>query len=159
MHDTGFNHFSGCLFACKKMYRLKPRPQPPAMLLAHFCSSIRFLDVCDFVAETTTINFTGLETEALLRIPGQVNGSTSSSWNPLDYICPKIHKLNLTLRLPLPFYKALEEAETLGEAATRATSSSSSEARKTWADMWRAISHLQRLRSLSIWLDHEDKSS
>lgn len=88
------------------------------------------------------------------------NGLTSGSncaWNFGDYICPSIRKLNIALRLPLAFYEELQkdEDEDLVSVAgphTRAVSVGCA----AWDRLWPAICQLPQLRSLRIWLDHDD---
>lgn len=79
-------------------------------------------------------------------------------WNLWDCIRPRIHKLNVTLRLPFAFYKALEEDGTLAPTASY-PSSTVSTTRTSWVYPWSAICQLQQLRSLHVWLDHDDLSS
>jgi hypothetical protein len=119
----------------------------------------RFLDVCDFVAETTAIDVTDLDTlDVLLPKPDELGSSLNRPWNFWDYIRPGIHKLNVAFRLPLAFYSALEEDENLVSAASHQMSAVSTRC-TTWMRLWPAVCQLQQLRSLHIWLDHEDSSS
>lgn len=119
----------------------------------------RFLDVCDFVAETTAINITDLDTlDVLLPKPDELGSSLNHPWNFWDYIRPGIHKLNVAFRLPLAFYSALEEDEDLVSAASHHTSAVSTRC-TTWMRLWPVVCQLQQLRSLHIWLDHDDRSS
>lgn len=132
-------------------------PVPFLSSLAH--NIFRFLDVCDFVTETTAINVTDLDTlDVLLPKPDELLSGPNRPWNLWDYTRPGIHKLNVALRLPLAFYRALEEDEALVSVTSHHTSAVS-KACSTWVRLWPAVGRLQQLRSLRIWLDHDDPSS
>ncbi|KAK0111138.1 hypothetical protein ONS95_001514 [Cadophora gregata] len=118
-----------------------------------------FLEVCDTVAETTTVNLTDLDTiKILLQGPGHESSRYTLSWNPRSHMLINIHDLNITLRLPLAFYKALEGRETSASGNDNSTNASST-ADSTWFGTWQAICELRQLRRLNIWLDHDGQSS
>lgn len=137
LHEHCRNHIYNLLFVCKKM----------------------FLDVCDFVSENKVTNVTDLDTlQVLLQKTDELDNGLNYPWSLWESIFPGIQKLNVTLRLPLAFYRALEEDEVLVSEAGHDLSAGSA-TYATWAGLWSAICQLQRLRSLHIWLDHDDKSS
>jgi hypothetical protein len=118
----------------------------------------RFLDVCDFVVKRTAINITDIDTlEMWLLKPNELSSGSNCAWNFRDYISPSIRKLNIAFRLPLAFYETLQkdEDEDLVSVAgphTRAVSVGCA----AWERLWPAICQLPQLRSLHIWLDHDD---
>lgn len=115
----------------------------------------RFLDVCDFVIETTAIIVTDLNTlDIWLLKLNELSSGSNCAWNFQDYIRPSIHKLNLAFRLPLAFYGALEEDKDLVSAASHHTEAISVRC-ATWERLWPAICQLPQLRNLHIWLDHD----
>lgn len=119
----------------------------------------RFLDVCDFVVKTTAINVTDLDTLNIwLLKPNELSSGSNCAWNFWDYIRPSIRKLNVALRLPLAFYGALEEDEDMISVASHHTSAVSMRC-AMWKRLWPAICQLPQLRSLLIWLDHDDRPS
>lgn len=137
LHKHSHHCIYNLLFLCKKM----------------------FLDVCDFVVKTTAIIVTDLDTlNVLLLKYNELTSGPNRLWNLWDYTRPSIQKLNVALRLPLAFYRALEEDEALVLAAVHHTSAVST-MRTTWVRLWPAVCQLQQLRSLHIWLDHDDPSS
>jgi hypothetical protein len=70
------------------------------------------------VSEATPINVTDLDTlEILLLKPSELGSGLNRPWNLWDYSRPCIRELNIALRLPLTFYKALEEEEALVSTA------------------------------------------
>jgi hypothetical protein len=120
----------------------------------------RFLDVCDFVSEGTAINITDLDTlGVLLQTPFEPSSDLNRPWNFWDYTRPAIHKLNIALRLPLAFYEALQEDENLVLVTNHDTSVELNKCASAWARLWQAACHLPQLRSLHIWLDHDDRPS
>ncbi|KFY50453.1 hypothetical protein V495_00253 [Pseudogymnoascus sp. VKM F-4514 (FW-929)] len=118
-----------------------------------------FLDVCDFVSERTAINITDLDTlDVLLQKPFGLSSDLNRPWHFWDYTRPGIRKLGIALRLPLAFYKALQEDENFVSVTNHDTSIESNKC-ATWARLWPAICQLPQLRSLHIWLDHDDRPS
>ncbi|OBT57698.1 hypothetical protein VE04_02405 [Pseudogymnoascus sp. 24MN13] len=119
-----------------------------------------FLDVCDFVSEGTAINITDLDTlDVLLQTPFEPSSDLNRPWNFWDYTRPAIHKLNIALRLPLAFYEALQEDENLVLVTNHDTSVELNKCASAWARLWQAACQLPQLRSLHIWLDHDDRPS
>ena len=111
------------------------------------------------MAENKVTNVTDLDTlQVLLQKTDKLDNSLNHPWSLWESTCPGIQKLNITLRLPLAFYRALEEDEVLVSEAGHDLSVGSV-IYATWVGLWSAICQLQRLRSLHIWLDHDDKSS
>lgn len=90
--------------------------------------------------------------------PNEQRSGLNSPWNFWDYTRPSIRKLNSAFRLPLAFYGELEEHEALLLASSHGTSVESMKC-ATWVRLWPAVCQLRQLRSLHIWLDHEEKSS
>lgn len=92
--------------------------------------------------------------------PKGLSSVSNCAWDFRDYISPSIRKLNIAFRLPLAFYEALQkdEGEDLVSVAgphTRAVSVGCA----AWERLWPAICQLPQLRSLHIWLDHDDRPS
>ncbi|KAK0111137.1 hypothetical protein ONS95_001513 [Cadophora gregata] len=121
-----------------------------------------FLDVCDIVSEVSSINITDLHT--LESLVSQPHGAQNPELFPLTvckHVGQRIHNLNITLRLPLAFYKDLEDNQT-GTAASSSTSISSMTIKhicNTWTRFWSITAGLEQLHCLHVWLDHEDPSS
>lgn len=67
---------------------------------------------------------------------------------------PCVTKLDITLRLPQAFFKALEESNASIEESN---SPVLDDDLKIWSGLSRRISKLKALRSLRIWLDHVNK--
>ncbi|KAI0431604.1 hypothetical protein F5Y09DRAFT_184541 [Xylaria sp. FL1042] len=118
-----------------------------------------FFDVSDMITEVAAVNVTDLETLGiLLSRYSQPNNALNCGWNFWAYTCPdNIRKLNLAFRLPVAFYKELEDETTI--PATGQQMSSKSTVNTSWVSLWPAIFRLQQLRSLHIWLDHDERSS
>ncbi|OBT88931.1 hypothetical protein VE02_02861 [Pseudogymnoascus sp. 03VT05] len=121
----------------------------------------RFLDVCDFVVKTTAINITDIDTlEKWLLKPNERSSDPNCAWDFCDYIGLSIRKLNVSFRLPLAFYEALQKDEdedlvSVAGPQTRAVSVACA----AWERLWPAICQLPQLRSLHAWLDHDDVPS
>jgi hypothetical protein len=94
----------------------------------------------------------------LLQKPDESSGGFNRSWNLWDSIHFGITKLNVTFRLPLAFYNALEKDCVL-ESTLGSHTHAVSKMCATWECLWPAICQMQHLRKLCIWLDHDDKSS
>ncbi|KAL5347959.1 hypothetical protein ACLOAV_007371 [Pseudogymnoascus australis] len=121
-----------------------------------------FFDVCVFVV-TTEINFTDVDTLNMwLSEPNKLSSGSNCAWDFQEYIRRSIRKLNVTFRLPLAFFealeKALEEDEDFVSAAVYNTSVESARC-AMWESLWQAVCQLPQLRSLHIWLDHDDRPS
>ncbi|OBT64925.1 hypothetical protein VE03_05693 [Pseudogymnoascus sp. 23342-1-I1] len=121
-----------------------------------------FIDVCDFV-KTTVIIFTDVDTLNMwLLEPNELNSGSNWAWDFQEYIRPSLRKLNVAFRLPLAFFealeKALEEDEDFVLAGGDNTSFKSVQC-NTWERLWPAVCQLPQLRSLHIWLDHDDRPS
>ncbi|KFY70986.1 hypothetical protein V499_08799 [Pseudogymnoascus sp. VKM F-103] len=120
-----------------------------------------FLDACNVVVKTTAINVTDIDTlEMLLLKPNELISDSNCAWNLRDYISPRIRKLNIAFRLPLAFYEVLQKDEDedlvlVVGPHTRAVSVGCA----AWERLWPAICQLPQLRSLHIWLDHDDRPS
>ncbi|KAI1119804.1 hypothetical protein F5Y10DRAFT_150740 [Nemania abortiva] len=159
----------GLLFSCKRM----------------------FLDVTYFMTEITAFNVTDPETlDVLLRRSDKPSNNSNRLWNLWDCTRLNIRKLNLTFRLPLSFYEALEDEGVRNKRSSLLFSSSiewldygawaraflnlteatnisaasrlmnvASTPFTKWLYFWPAVYRLQQLRSLCIWLDHDDPSS
>ncbi|KAI1277943.1 hypothetical protein F5Y07DRAFT_398089 [Xylaria sp. FL0933] len=111
------------------------------------------------ITEVAVINVTDIDTLGVLlsRLGRPVN-TLDPGWNFWAYTYPdNIRQLNLTFRLPVAFYRKLEDEsmDSLIGQQIRAESTDSI----SWVSLWPAIFKLQQLRSLHIWLDHDGKSS
>ncbi|KAI0813821.1 hypothetical protein GGR55DRAFT_636041 [Xylaria sp. FL0064] len=118
-----------------------------------------FLDVSDMITEIAAINVTDLDTlSVLLSRRGQLRDALNCGWDFWEYASPdNIRRLNLTFRLPVAFYRMLEYKHMNPEQAQRMSAKSTMNT--LWASIWPAIFQLGHLRSLHIWLDHDEKRS
>ncbi|KAG4440792.1 hypothetical protein IFR05_003720 [Cadophora sp. M221] len=121
------NPIDSLLFVCKRM----------------------FLDICDLVAETSEINVIDHDTsDELLPNANGLERAPNRFWSFLHHITPRIHNLNVTLRLPLVFYRAVEDEDAGGMAVDRSNITSSAISNK-WIKFWTAVCSLQRLRNFA----------
>ena len=94
---------------------------------------------------------------------GQPNLQTSSNcqWGVWNHMQCRIKKLDISLRLPLAFYRALEDNKIADQTSVIASSTTATVARmcRTWTRIWPSLCDLQQLQSIHIWLDHDDPSS
>jgi hypothetical protein len=67
-------------------------------------------------------------------------------------VVPRITRLSISLRLPLAFLRALE-VETGTESSTETREDIA------WRSLSDGIARLKRLKSLRIWLDHDEQDS
>ncbi|KAJ8132581.1 hypothetical protein O1611_g1036 [Lasiodiplodia mahajangana] len=117
-----------------------------------------FLDVRDFMAEKTAFNFTDVETlDLVLQKSDEASGRSNHLWNFWDYARLNVRKINIALRLPVGFYKTLESETAISTADQHMNAAST--ACTTWATLWPAVCQCQQLRSLCIWLDHDNEYS
>ncbi|RYP23576.1 hypothetical protein DL765_001090 [Monosporascus sp. GIB2] len=124
-----------------------------------------YTDILIFMVSTVTFNITDLETLEYLVQRNQDSGlSHPSSDGLLPKVCPFLKRLNLTLRLPLSFFKTPENGVALASSSGAGdivkTPDDVPSQLKTWAQIWAALAHqLKQLQNLHIWLDTDDKSS
>lgn len=114
------------------------------------------------VLERTTINVTDLATlELLSRIPAKESPDPSSLWDLASHACSMIHRLNVTLRLPLAVFEALAVAQDdqPGCAAQHAGEDATAVTCALWTRAWPAVGQMSQLRNLHVWLDHDGSSS
>lgn len=121
----------------------------------HQAYNHRLIDICVMTADTETIEITDLDTlDTLTRGPGE-----NLPWAGFAHMQPHVHKISVTLRLPLEFYRALEaDEDDLLAIASRHTGTVAAACR-TWARVWPAVCQMPQLRNLNIWMDHDDPSS
>ncbi|KAH7333209.1 hypothetical protein BKA65DRAFT_538906 [Rhexocercosporidium sp. MPI-PUGE-AT-0058] len=136
----------------------KPQNNPIYKLL--FVCKRMFLEICDFVAERSVINITDLDTlDASLPKSGGLGSALGQPWSLFDLISPRIHNLNVTLRLPIAFYKAVETGDIKETAVDRPNIAKSIAYNNDWIQFWSNICSLQGLHNLHVWLDHDHESS
>ena len=126
-------------------------------------TTLRFVDVVDFMANMAVFNVTDLNTlGCLLQRAGTSFSETSSVSNYLTSVLPCIRRLDITLRLPLPICKALEYPEansSPGSPPASALTASWASQLTAWLHLCPAIAQLKELQRLQIWLDHDDPLS
>ncbi|KAI0522229.1 hypothetical protein F5B22DRAFT_466099 [Xylaria bambusicola] len=114
-----------------------------------------FFEVSDIMTEIAAINVTDLETLSILLGRDQSKDVFNYSWILWEHICfTNIRKLNLTFRLPVASYRELEDEDTVPRQM-----STESTVRALWASSWPDLLISRELRSLHIWLDHDNSSS
>lgn len=97
---------------------------------------------------------TDLETlDALLEISGTSTVENLRIFGFKDSILPYITQLDITLRLALPVFQALEGVVTTIDGAS---SAASEEYVRIWSGLPAKVFELQELCKLRIWLDHAD---
>ncbi|KAI0117917.1 hypothetical protein GGR51DRAFT_555199 [Nemania sp. FL0031] len=126
-------HVFSLLYSCKKMY----------------------FDISVFMTERAAFNFIDPGTMHLL-VPlcDKPGSSTRQLWSFWKYLRNNIRQLNVAFRFPLGFCRALE-GESLADSPEIETYS----AYYLWVHLWPAICQFQKLRSLCVWVDHDDPCS
>ena len=108
-------------------------------------------------------NVTDLDTlGCLLQRVGTSFSEISSASDYLTSVLPCIRRLDITLRLPLPICKALENPEadsSSGSPPAGASTAGWASQLAAWLRLCPAIAQLKELQRLQIWLDHDDPSS
>ena len=84
---------------------------------------------------------------------GVLKSGRSSTSTLLNCVLPSLKKLDISLRLPLSAYDALENASD----PTSSESSSMDHSISAWTGLRPAIERLSKLRRLRIWLDHGER--
>jgi hypothetical protein len=107
----------------------------------------RLLDVAD----TSTLHITGLETVNSLDKSDIAETKFSAA-----FLFHSITQLNITLRLPLPFCNALERTY---DSHTLESGSEIAGDTKAWFQLGTTLTQLKKLRTLRIWLDHDEPCS
>ena len=122
-----------------------------------------FADVVDFMADMAVFNVTDLDTlGCLLQRAGTSFSETPSVSDYLTSVLPCIRRLDITLRLPLPICKALENPgadSSPGSSPADASTAGWASKLTVWLRLCPAIAQLKGLQGLRIWLDHDDPSS
>ncbi|KAI0435579.1 hypothetical protein F4803DRAFT_308770 [Xylaria telfairii] len=115
------------------------------------------------MTEMTAFNVTNINSLNILLSKSNDSGSVSNHpWDFWDSMCPNIRKLNITFRLPLDFYKELEQEEMIEVEfmfEPKEIDNIAPRPYTKWAYIWPAIWQLHQLRSLCIWSDHDSVSS
>ncbi|ORY14785.1 hypothetical protein BCR34DRAFT_212293 [Clohesyomyces aquaticus] len=92
------------------------------------------------------------------------------SFTLLDHLLPNLTVLEITMKLPVSVYTAIEHASTCKitpPSSNPASSSTPTSAASTdpeslisaWTNFPRSLPHLSKLRQLKIWLDHDETCS
>jgi len=84
---------------------------------------------------------------------GVLKSGRSSTSTLLNCVLPSLKELDISLRLPLSAYDALENAGN----STGSKSSSMDHSISAWTGLRPAIERLSKLRRLRIWLDHGER--
>ena len=124
----------------------------------------RHKDICQWLASDVLIQVTDLH---ILDRFGRVDqASCASLASPCSYgfleaVVPSIRRLSLALRLPLPFFQALESDTPASGALQQTRSQANEEALASrWVRVWPSLAvRLEKLQSLHVWLDHTDSRS
>lgn len=110
---------------------------------------IRGIEIADFMARTSTLHITDLET--VKSLDGSNVGETRFLTAPLFN---NVIRLSITLRLPLPFCHALERPYNSHTSALEVDGDT-----QTWSQLGTTLTQLEKLRTLGIWLDHDEPCS
>lgn len=132
--DKNVHHISDLRLVCKKM----------------------FLDVFDLITVTVT-DLNTLDYMTTRKFGLETN--SSCRWNVWEYMQCRVKSLNITLRLPLAVYKALEEREITDPMTATSPTTTVASMCSSWFRIWASIFKLQQLQNIHIWLDHDDPSS
>ncbi|PVH75215.1 hypothetical protein DL98DRAFT_602220 [Cadophora sp. DSE1049] len=124
------------------------------------CEENAFLDVFDLITETSAIIITDMDAlDGLTTGQYKLEANSNCHWNVWEHMQCRIKSLNIALRLPLAFYRALEEIESRDPITVTSSITTVASMSCTWMRIWPSIFGLQQLQSLYIWLDHDDPSS
>lgn len=104
------------------------------------------------MTELVCFNVTDLPTlDVLLEISG---ASPSSPFGFKNSFFPYVTKLDISLRLPLPFFNALDSSHEIKDGSSTPVIE---DALKTWSRLSSRITQLKELHSIRICLDHTSK--
>jgi hypothetical protein len=105
------------------------------------CFNVTDLDTLDALLETSGVSPSG--------------PSPSAPFSLKNSLLPHITKLDITLRLPLPIFQALDG---LNAAKDGSFTSVFKDDLKIWSGISPRIAQLKELQILRIWLDHSNKA-
>lgn len=108
----------------------------------------------ELMMELATFHVTDVQTlDAILdkSVAYPSRPTTSIPFGLKESFLPCITKLNITLRLPLAFFKAFDESKDLGK---RIPTPVLEEDLNIWTTLPSRLAKLKALQSLCIWLDH-----
>ncbi|OIW26320.1 hypothetical protein CONLIGDRAFT_683309 [Coniochaeta ligniaria NRRL 30616] len=129
------------------------------------------IDIAQVLVSDVVFQVTDLETLEHLAQGTTGSEPVSSPYAALSHAMPSLRKLHITLRLSLPFFRALSIVATTSSSSDSIntpqalitpmhTSVTECDAVTSWLQVWPFLAlRLQGLQSLNLWLDHDESAS
>ncbi|KAF1839455.1 hypothetical protein BDW02DRAFT_626329 [Decorospora gaudefroyi] len=128
----------------------------PDLTLLFVCKSI-YVEICDLLARTAAIHITDLGT--IESLDDQLAVPEQHPLGSLSRMLCNITWLNISLRLPLKFFQALESLtkdDTTTTSIPNPDTEPASPNLTPWLQIGHTLSHFKRLAKLHLWFDYDE---